>query len=262
MLDIKLQANLWQSAIRLPNTWGKVSEAIIEAFYRTYLRPGDVALDIGGNVGRHTVPIAQSVGDEGKVFVVEPIPYIMQTLMQNHEKADVTARVQPFLGAASAAPGKATFHVASGAEALSSLSRELVVSRQQAQIEAIDVEVITVDAAYGVQPVRFMKLDVEGAEFDAMRGAAGLMRQRRPVLVFEDGRAGSARHFNYSLAEFYGFFDRLDYVVLDFFAQPVHEGHQVHPGPWNFFAVPREAREMVAELICYATFSVLLAQLQ
>jgi FkbM family methyltransferase len=262
MLELKLQVNLWSASIARPTEWGQLSEAIIETFYRAHLRPGDLALDVGGNVGRHTIPMAEAVGPEGHVHVVEPIPYIADRMQANLEKAGVAGRVSVLRAAASHAPGQARFHVVVGAEPLSSLSRDMAASRNRGELREIVVEVVTIDQRFGALPLRFVKLDVEGAEFDAMKGAAGLLRTARPVLAFEDGRARAAQHFGYSLETYYRFFDAMDYVVLDLFGLPVGIEHGRHAGPWNFFAAPREAVADVRDLVQYASFSVLLERLR
>ena len=45
--------------------YGELSEPEIELF-RRYLRPGMVAVDVGANIGTHTVCFAQSVGPSGR----------------------------------------------------------------------------------------------------------------------------------------------------------------------------------------------------
>jgi len=52
-------------------------------FFRRYLRPGDVVIDVGANVGLTTLAAAKAVGDSGRVIAVEPHPRIFRYLQNN-----------------------------------------------------------------------------------------------------------------------------------------------------------------------------------
>src|ERR1700730_160433 len=47
------------------------------------IRPGAIVLDIGANIGAHTLPLAQLVGPNGKVYAFEPTKYAFDKLKQN-----------------------------------------------------------------------------------------------------------------------------------------------------------------------------------
>lgn len=53
---------------------GELFERVIADIYSATLKPGDLSLDGGANVGRHTFPMAEAVGVEGLVLAVEAIP--------------------------------------------------------------------------------------------------------------------------------------------------------------------------------------------
>ena len=50
---------------------------------RTFLKEGDVAIDVGAHVGDSTLPIALACGEKGKVFAFEPNPVVFQILSKN-----------------------------------------------------------------------------------------------------------------------------------------------------------------------------------
>lgn len=64
------------------DTYGEFSEAEIDVF-RQIVRPGDVVLDVGANIGGHTLYLAQAVGPHGKVLAFEPQRMLFQTLCAN-----------------------------------------------------------------------------------------------------------------------------------------------------------------------------------
>src|SRR5688500_3143016 len=62
--------------------YGQLSAPEIESFHQ-YLRPGMVAVDVGANIGTHTVCYAQSVGPSGRVLAFEPQSVLHQVLLGN-----------------------------------------------------------------------------------------------------------------------------------------------------------------------------------
>src|SRR5215204_3016879 len=62
--------------------YGEYSEGEVDLF-RQVLRPGDLALDVGANIGVHTVPMARLVGERGAVFAFEAQRTAYQTLCGN-----------------------------------------------------------------------------------------------------------------------------------------------------------------------------------
>ena len=69
------------------NRWlglGRTGRALEYNYYLPQLvRRGDVAIDIGANLGYYTRPLADIVGAEGKVYAVEPVPVIFSVLKRN-----------------------------------------------------------------------------------------------------------------------------------------------------------------------------------
>ena len=51
--------------------------------YRRVVKPGSVALDIGANIGSHTLPLAQIVGPSGRVYSFEPTDYAFEKQLRN-----------------------------------------------------------------------------------------------------------------------------------------------------------------------------------
>ena len=51
--------------------------------YKQFIRPGDVVLDVGANIGAHTLVFADLVGGNGKVYAFEPTSYAVNKLTVN-----------------------------------------------------------------------------------------------------------------------------------------------------------------------------------
>lgn len=148
--------------------------------FRASVRPGDVVLDIGANAGAYTVLFAQWVGPRGHVFAFEPVPSIARALAAQVALNDLSHRVTIVEAAAGASAGRSTL-VAPG---LTGLNRrpapgELTGNR-------IEVPVLTIDeicSSAGVSP-DVIKIDVEGTELEAFRGAARTIAGNPGVQVF------------------------------------------------------------------------------
>lgn len=88
--------------------------------------------------------------------------------------------------------------------------------RDMEYLPTVRVEATTIDAILADEPRRipFIKLDLEGADFIALRGAENTLRNRRPVVTFENSSKAPAVH-GYTLADAMAYFDRLGYRAID-----------------------------------------------
>ena len=76
---------------------------------RSFLREGDVAVDVGAHTGDSTLPIALAVGASGAVFALEPNPYVFRVLEVNASLNPSAARIVPLMFAAMPADGEFEF---------------------------------------------------------------------------------------------------------------------------------------------------------
>lgn len=147
------------------------------------LSPGDVALDVGANIGFHTTALASAVGPSGRVLAVEPVPDNAARLRANLARNGLT-HVE-------------IFEVASGA---STGEIELELTRDPAFVSAhgavgggpvgrrLKVPLARIDDLWrgaGSPSVKVMKLDTEGAELEGLTGAEEMIRTTRPAILLE-----------------------------------------------------------------------------
>jgi len=155
------------------------------SFVRNLLRPGDTAVDVGAHIGFFTVQMAAGVGPHGRVIAFEPFDPNADLLERSIAENRFGDRVLFYRAAVGAAPGEATltFPVESlnsgGAYLLRPGTAALAGNLQKA------VSVVALDAIEMPRPVRFIKMDVEGAEPLVVRGAEQLLRADRPVILSE-----------------------------------------------------------------------------
>ncbi|MCO6418466.1 FkbM family methyltransferase [Siccirubricoccus sp. KC 17139] len=216
-----------------------VFEDIIAGLYGAVLQPGDLAVDGGANRGLHSFPMAESVGPAGQVIAFEPIPWLAETLRIEGGKRGLP-QLEIRQQALAAEAGRAAFHWIRNADGYSGLQPRDYPSEPDREL--IEVETIRLDQLLGGvgRPFRFMKLDLEGGEFRAMQGAGQALAAHRPVIVFENARAGAARAYGYDAETYFGFFDGLGYRLRDLFGRPFTRAEWESPGlPWYFIATAR-----------------------
>lgn len=150
-------------------------------FLESYLRPGDVFLDVGANIGLYSLVAAQRVGPLGRVCAFEPVPATAARLRQQlalNDLANITVEEL----AVGNAPGPVALYLPpagnSGMASLYAYTNELR--------PPISVAATTLDAyTSGWPAVRLIKMDIEGAEWLALQGMTHLLATQRPALLLE-----------------------------------------------------------------------------
>jgi hypothetical protein len=83
------------------------------AVARAIVRPGNVTWDIGGNIGLFAAAAAGLSGKEGRVYAVEPDPYVYRMLIRTAQAGHPQhAQIVPICGAVAAQPGTVSLQIA------------------------------------------------------------------------------------------------------------------------------------------------------
>ena len=166
--------------------YGEWSAREIELF-RLALRTGDRVIDIGANIGTHTVSLARIVGPEGSVLAFEPQPLIFQILAANVLINGAT-NTELVLGACSDVSGAVSLagidYTQDGRYSALSLADLQRLSHEAST--ATKVNTVVLDDIYGADRLRLIKIDVEGMEKEVLRGAERLIERHRPILYVEN----------------------------------------------------------------------------
>lgn len=165
--------------------YGEFSEAEV-TLWREYVKPGDLVIDAGANIGAHTVALARLVGERGIVLAFEPIRFLSQLCAGNVALNGLT--------------NVAIYQVALGADAGSLLVPLIdytaadnfggVPLGQWSDGERVLVE--RLDDMARIPRCTFIKIDVEGMEQAVLNGAQQLIAKHRPVLYVEQSEQNAA----------------------------------------------------------------------
>jgi FkbM family methyltransferase len=223
---------------------GALAEACIEQAYTEILKPGLNAVDGGANVGRHTVGLSRRVGDTGTVFAFEPVAEVMVKLLVNLRKQRCN-NVCAFSFALSDKIEVVEFTVCTNRTHLSSLRmRKKFPEHIKPELEVRKVPACRLDSAIPAnKTIDFIKLDLEGAEFTAMRGGRATIERCRPFIAFENGRQVAANAFGYTEAQFFGFFHAINYDLWMLDGRPLDRKSWIGGAAapmFYFWATPKE----------------------
>jgi FkbM family methyltransferase len=181
---VRLFVDLSDHVIGLNIVRGRYEEQEID-FARRVLRPGDIAVDAGAHIGFFTVQMAAAVGATGHVYAFEPFDGNADLLERSVAENRFEDRVTVQRAAVGAAAGSATltFPVetlnSGGAYLLRDGTAPLIGNQKQ------EVPLVALDELEIRRPVRFIKMDVEGAEPQVIKGATRILREDRPVILSE-----------------------------------------------------------------------------
>jgi FkbM family methyltransferase len=154
----------------------------ISRLCRLLLRRGDVALDIGANVGIVTLLLSQLVGNEGRVYAFEPNPTAGDLLSTSLERNSIT-NVELHRVALGAKEDRLPLVVPSGNIGGASLLHSTETGK------TVEVPVRALPAVlHGREPtsIRLVKIDVEGYERDVLRGAEPLFEGVPPDAIISE----------------------------------------------------------------------------
>ena len=161
--------------------YGEFSELEVKIF-ESLCHPGDVVIDVGANIGTHTLVFSRLVGPTGRVYAYEPQRIIFQTLCANLALNSIT-------------------NVECMQQGLSNEGGHLTIPEidyyQEENFGGIEinkfttgskVEVVKLDSLMGLPKLNFLKIDAEGMEHNVISGALEIITQYRPILYVENDR--------------------------------------------------------------------------
>lgn len=215
-------------------------EEMLEQVYRSILRPGDVALDIGAHTGRHTVPMAEAVGVTGKVLAFEPLPFAFEALRQKLD-ARKLSQVATHNLALGEEEGQTEFTVVPDFPEYSGF-KERRYHADGLRKETIRVQVRRLDSfREAAGKVRYVKVDAEGGELTILRSGRELIGDCQPIVSFELGNA-SLINYPYTAADYFDFFAGLGYRTFSIYGLPLSRTDFIAMAErqffWDYVALP------------------------
>jgi FkbM family methyltransferase len=179
------------------SVWLGMNERAMRRRFSSEVGDGAVVYDVGANVGSYTLLASRCCGPTGRVIAFEPLPENL-AFLERHVALNRASNVTIVPAAVSNHAGRSAFQG----------TPDRVTSRLSPngniEVDCITLDGIIADAA--LPPPHCIKIDVEGAEADVLRGARTLLVTTRPLIFLETH--GPAVH-----AECVALLEQVDYRI-------------------------------------------------
>ena len=163
-------------------------------------------IDVGSHKGE-VLELALKISKKGKHFAFEPIPFLFHKL---NDKYGSKCEVLNY-GLSDQKKQSSFQHVTTN-PAYSGIKRRTYPKEEQ--VETIQIQLDTLDNQLKQHDrVDMIKIDVEGAELEVLRGAKKIIEKFHPIIVFEHG-LGASDHYNTSPEDILSFFDDHQYQLF------------------------------------------------
>ncbi|WP_294534124.1 FkbM family methyltransferase [uncultured Rhodoblastus sp.] len=216
--------------------YGSQFEILVAVLYNQIVKPGDIVVDGGANAGLHAYALARKVGPGGLLVAFEPNPEVFESLSSNVAQLSVELHRLALSDRQAMLP----FVIDEANPALSHIHHAFDASDPGTR--TILVKSVTLDRIVGARRIAFIKLDLEGADFLAIRGGVATLRRDRPPIVFENSRAWASKCHAYTAEEFFRFFAEIDYAIYDLHGRELtREIWDFDDIAFEFIGLPKEA---------------------
>lgn len=165
-----------------------------QTFYIQYLQPGMVAFDVGANIGEISLLFSRFVGAQGQVHSFECSP---NTFKRLNEIVTISNRknIKQNCMCLSDAIGTAELYIFDDDHASWNTMANRPLHEYGINIKPTSIQKVpttTIDAyceSHNIQQIDLLKIDVEGAEYQVLKGASRMMREHRiRCVIFEFGQ--------------------------------------------------------------------------
>jgi FkbM family methyltransferase len=180
-------------------------------FIENHVKDGFVIVEVGANVGAHTLLLAKRAGGNGSVHAIEPTDFARTKLLKNsHLNPDLEERI--------------TVHDFLISDSVEENPRRDIRSSWPAKAsmawqptEQVSSPVTTIDRLvdeWGLTRLDLLKIDIDGYDYRALRGAEASLRKYRPIVYVELCEAAQNEN-GYSVTDIVSFLGSLGYKGYD-----------------------------------------------
>jgi FkbM family methyltransferase len=194
--------------------------------WRALLFTGAVVVDVGAHVGQFTLIASEAVGPRGSVLAFEPDPrtfaYLDENVRRNGCRNVVCSR------SALAQEAADSFLYLSDVSNVGCNSLRKTLRHSGGSIPVQTQRLDDYVVAAGIERIDLLKVDVEGAELDVLRGAESLLARHRPAIVLElsinsDGFGYSSGDVELALADMHYTLYRVEAMPLRRFVRQAND---------------------------------------
>jgi FkbM family methyltransferase len=149
---------------------------------RAHIKPATAVLDVGANFGQMSILFSNMVGEEGKVYSFDADDFVFAILSKNIDANNRNGRIVPVFGAVHEIPGQTLYFPVQDFVRFDTYGSYGIDYNARTGRK---VPTITIDSLEIAQPISFMKVDVQGSDLPAMKGARKTIERHRMPIIFE-----------------------------------------------------------------------------
>jgi FkbM family methyltransferase len=214
------------------------------------VRPGESAIDVGANYGLWSYHLARAVGQAGTVFAFEPVPQTFKALRRVLWLLGAS-RVRTINAGIGERDERVRFAVPVATESGTTVGglAHIVGAEGAGEHSVVEADIKRLDAVAITGDVALVKVDVEGAELYALRGASGLISDHQPIVICEIGQGLSEPRYGIegsAVEDLLADWGYETFKLVD--GRLIHESIDGH-SDGNYVFVPAARRERVAALL-------------
>lgn len=160
----------------------KTWESLETEVFKQNIKNGDTVIDLGANLGYYSLIAARIVGEKGKVYAFEPDEENFQILEKNI-KANNYKNIIPVKMAVSDKIGNIKLYLSPGNKG------DHRIYDQNAGRNTVTIKSTTLDNYFKNQKVDLIKIDIQGSEMDAIKGAKKIINANKNIKVITEYQA-------------------------------------------------------------------------
>ncbi len=198
-------------------------ESYLSKFIQKNVKDGDVVMDIGANIGAHTLSMGKSVGSNDMAYADEATEYAFSKLQTNIKlNPDIATRIQPChrVLVTKEASANESLEVTSIHSSWPFNSADERHPEHQGVLKPLgNPTVSSLDELImekGITRLDLVKIDVDGHEWDVLSGGFNTFKKLRPIIVMELAPDYNAAEHARSFKNIHKFLIGLDYRFYDF----------------------------------------------
>ena len=162
------------------------------------LNHGDTIIELGANIGALTIPISKIIGSRGKLFALEPVRLIFQMLCGNLAINSCSNTYCYNVGAANQTIQKSCLNIDYNSK--SNYGSVDIKNIPKGTSEIINIIRLD-DLLYKeLEKLKLIKIDIEGMELEAIKGANQIINTFRPIIYIENDRKDKSKQLIETIA--------------------------------------------------------------
>jgi FkbM family methyltransferase len=159
-------------------------------FFKKLAPEGSMCIDIGANIGEHTVSMALAVGQSGLVLSFDPNPIVFEILKVNSELNTHITNIKPFNCAISETDGDFYYNSSEASFSNGGISTEPINKHGKhqlsQQIKGVNLDVfLHAHFEKELPKLRLIKVDTEGYDKEILKSIAPVIQKYKPVIIAE-----------------------------------------------------------------------------